>query len=80
MLSGYEPGVLMSNPNYKPSGTLGTAINYQAYKDALAQRREKIRQKMILLSDSERNWYRQRARLWSKGRKRARDAIKAYKE
>ena len=35
---------------------------------------------MLLLKDSEKNWYRQRARLWSKGRKRARDAIKAYKE
>ena len=35
---------------------------------------------MLLLKDSEKSWYRQRARLWSKGRKRARDAIKAYKE
>ena len=59
---------------------MGTAANYQAYKDALAKRREKIRQKMLLLKDSEKSWYRQRARLWSKGRKRAREAIKAYKE
>ena len=80
LLTGYEPGVLRDNPEYKPSGTLGDAVNYQAYKDALAERREKMRQKMLLLSDSEREWYRQRARFWSKGRKRAREAIKAYKD
>ena len=79
LLTGYEPDTLRGNPNYKPSGTLGTAADYAAYKDKLAERREKIRQKMLLLTDKEKNWYRQRARLWSKGRKRARDAIKAYK-
>ena len=49
LLTGYEPNTLRGNPNYKPSGTLGTAVDYQAYKDALALRREKIRQKMLCL-------------------------------
>ena len=55
LLAGYEPETLRGNPEYKPSGTLGTAANYEAYKDALAQRREKIRQKMLLLKDSEKS-------------------------
>ena len=79
LLAGYEPDILKANANYKPSGLLGKAETYADYKNDLAERREKIRQKMLLLKDSEKSWYRQRARLWSKGRKRARDAIKAYK-
>ena len=63
LLTGYEPDVLRGNANYKPSGTLGEAANYAAYKDALALRREKIRQKMLILKDSEKDWYKQRARL-----------------
>ena len=80
LLTGYEPAILKGNEEYQPSGLIGEAENYQDYKNDLAERREKIRQKMLLLTDKEKDWYRQRARLWRKGRKRARDAIKAYKE
>ena len=39
-----------------------------------------MRQKSLLLfTDAEKKWYKQRARLWAKGRKRARDDIKAFK-
>ena len=37
------------------------------------------RQKMLMLQDSEKKWYKQRARLWAKGRKLARENIKALK-
>ena len=40
MLTGYEPDVIRGNPEYKTSGTLGTASNYEAYKDAFALRKE----------------------------------------
>ena len=35
---------------------------------------------MLMLQDDEKKWYKRRARLWSKGRKLARDNIKALKE
>ena len=39
-----------------------------------------MRQKGLLLTDGEKKWYKQRARVWGKGRKKARDDIKAFKE
>ena len=79
-LAGYDPTVVTGNPNYVPSGPIGTTANYAAYKKLLEDRREMNRQKMLMLEDSEKNWYKRRARLWSKGRKLARDNIKALKE
>ena len=38
------------------------------------------RQKMLMLEDDEKKWYKRRARLWAKGRKLARENIKALKE
>ena len=35
---------------------------------------------MLMLKDDEKKWYKQRARLWAKGRKAARENIKALKE
>ena len=35
---------------------------------------------MLMLEDDEKKWYKQRARLWSKGRKLARENVKALKE
>ena len=39
-----------------------------------------MRQKGLLLTDAEKKWYKQRARLLAKGKKRARDDIKAFQE
>ena len=49
LLTGYEPNVLKGNTEYKPSGLLGEAETYADYKNDLAERREKIRQKMLYL-------------------------------
>ena len=69
----------MGNENYECSGIIGTTADYPAYKKLLEDRREMNRQKMLMLKDDEKNWYKQRARLWSKGRKIARENIKALK-
>ena len=79
-LSGYDPDVVSHSPNYVASGPIGTTADYEAYKKALEDRREANRQKMFMLEDSEKNWYKRRARLWSKGRKVARENVKALKE
>ena len=54
LLTGYEPDVLRGNTNYKPSGLIGDTQTYADYKNDLAEKREKMRQKMFLLKDSER--------------------------
>ena len=77
-LSGYDPTIITGNPNYVPSGPIGKTANYAAYKKLLEDRREANRQKMLMLQD-EKNWYKKRARLWSKGRKLAGENIKALK-
>ena len=78
MLVDYEPNVLMGNENYEYSGIIGECEDYDAYKAALDVRREKMRQKMILCNGKKKEkWYRQRANLWAKCRKRARELIKA---
>ena len=71
--------ILLQNQDYEYSGPIGTTAEYTAYKKLLEDRREANRQKMLMLQDSEKNWYKRRARLWSKGRKIARDNIKALK-
>ena len=79
-LSGYDPAVITQNRDYDYSGPVGLSADYPAYKKALEDRREANRQRMLMLEDSEKNWYKRRARLWSKGRKLARENIKALKE
>ena len=78
-LAGYDPEVITHNADYKYSGPIGTTADYPVYKKALEDRREMNRQKMLMLQDNEKKWYKQRARLWSKGRKVARENIKALK-
>ena len=78
-LSGYDPTVVTRNENYEYSGPIGTTQDYAAYKKLLEDRREMNRQKMLMLQDDEKKWYKSRARLWAKGRKLARDNIKALK-
>ena len=75
-LAGYDPDVVTANADYAPSGPIGLSENYAAYKKALEDRREMNRQKMLMLQDDEKKWYKQRARLWSKGRKLAREGLK----
>ena len=70
-LAGYDPEVVGRNADYQYSGPIGKSANYAAYKKALEDRREANRQKMLLLEDNKKKWYKQRARLWSKGRKLA---------
>ena len=53
MLADYDPNVLMGNENYEYSGIIGECEDYDAYKAALDARREKMRQKMLLLNDKE---------------------------
>ena len=79
-LAGYDPDTITGNADYKYSGPIGLSADYPAYKKALEDRREMNRQKMLMLQDDEKNWYKRRARLWSKGRKLARENIKALKE
>ena len=62
-LSGYDPDVVTKNPSYAYSGPIGTTTNYAAYKKLLEDRREMNRQKMLMLKDDEKKWYKQRARL-----------------
>ena len=78
-LAGYDPDVVTRNPAYDYSGPIGKSVDYKAYKKALEDRREANRQRMLMLEDDEKKWYKQRARLWSKGRKLARENIKALK-
>ena len=56
-LAGYDPTVVTANPNYVPSGPIGLTADYAAYKKALEDRREANRQKMLLLEDNEKKWY-----------------------
>ena len=79
-LAGFDPEVVIRNANYEYSGPIGTTADYAAYKKLLEDRREMNRQKMLMPQDDEKNWYKQRARFWTKGRKRAREIIKALKE
>ena len=79
-LACYEPDKVTHVKDYDYSGPIGTSADYPAYKKALEDRREANRQRMLMLQDSEKNWYKRRARLWSKGRKLARENIKALKE
>ena len=78
MVQGFNHGVLESNPDYHPSGILGTAENYDAYKDAMAEKREKLRQKRLLLTEGEKLALKRKNRLWSRGRATAREALKKY--
>ena len=78
-LAGYDFDVVGRNADYKYSGPIGTTENYAAYKKLLEDRREMNRQKMFMLQDDEKNWCKKRTRLWSKGRKLARENIKALK-
>ena len=70
----------MRNPNYKYSGSIGTTANYGEYKKLIEDRIEQNIQKMLMLQEDEKDWYKKRARLWAKGRKAVRDNIKALKE
>ena len=78
-LAGYDPTKVTRVPAYDYSGPIGKSADYVAYKKALEDRREMNRQKMLMLQDDEKNWYKQRARLWAKGRKLARENIKALR-
>ena len=78
-LAGYDPTFVTRNPAYEYSGPIRTSADYKAYKKLLEDRREMNRQKMLMLQDDEKNWYKRRARLWAKGRKLARENIKALK-
>ena len=54
-VQGHALSVLGNNPDYHPSGILGTAANYEKYKDAMALKREKMRQKRLLLTEGEKH-------------------------
>ena len=78
MVQGFNHGVLESNPDYHPSGILGTATSYDAYKDAMAEKREKLRQKRLLLTEGEKAAIKKRNKLWPKGRKLAKTRLKEF--
>ena len=59
MLAGYDPNVLMSNENYEYSGIIGECEDYDTYKKLLEDRREMNRQKMLMLQEDEKNWYKE---------------------
>ena len=48
-LAGYEPEIVTHNPNYIPSGPIGTTADYAAYKKLLEDRIEMNRQKCSCL-------------------------------
>ena len=55
--------ILLQNQDYEYSGPIGTTAEYAAYKKLLEDRRERNRQKMLMLEDDEKKWYKQRARM-----------------
>ena len=60
-LAGFNPEIVTKVNAYEYSGPIGTTADYPAYKKLLEDRREANRQKMLMLEDDEKNWYKRRA-------------------